>query len=183
MKILNENVSKNIIESLNESKLNENSIEEFKKKLDDIKKKEDSKYKEITTRPSDFKRDGTLKKKKLAESKFEIKFSNYFSDAKICDWEAESAEKAVEEFLNSNPNYKNKGKIVAIPLGEKLTEEYSDEIGGDPEDYISDLEELRTYIDTFDMSKFGTHLASQMVMDLVEAINKQIEYTKTKYDL
>lgn len=128
MKILNENVSKNIMESLNESKLNENSIEEFKKKLDDIKKKEDSKYKEITTRPSDFKRDGTLKKKKLKE-------------------------------------------------------EYSDEIGGDPEDYISDLEELRTYIDTFDMSKFGTHLASQMVMDLVETINKQIEYTKTKYDL
>ena len=65
----------------------------------------------------------------------------------------------------------------------KLNEGYNDEIGGDPEDYISDLEELRTYIDTCDMSKFGTHLASQMVMDLVETINKQIEYTKTKYDL
>ena len=65
----------------------------------------------------------------------------------------------------------------------KLNEGYNDEIGGDPEDFINDLEMLRQHLETFDMSKFGTHLAAQMITDFVETINSQIEMTKNKYDL
>lgn len=49
------------------------------------------------------------------EQEYNIKFANYFSDNAICTWKATSPEKAVEEFLEINPKYKNKGKIVAVP--------------------------------------------------------------------
>lgn len=65
----------------------------------------------------------------------------------------------------------------------KLNEEYSDEIGGDPEDYISDLEELKKYLNLFNVSKFGTHLASQILVDFVETLYDKIEATKEKYNL
>lgn len=49
------------------------------------------------------------------EQEYNIKFANHFSDSVICTWKATSPEKAVEEFLEINPKYKNKGKIVAEP--------------------------------------------------------------------
>ena len=72
---------------------------------------------------------------------------------------------------------------VSKNIIKKLNEGYNDEIGGDPEDFINDLEMLRQHLETFDMSKFGTHLAAQMITDFVETINSQIEMTKNKYDL
>ena len=45
--------------------------------------------------------------------KFKIKVQNTFGKYTVCEWEAESAEKAVEEFIALNPAYLNKGIIVA----------------------------------------------------------------------
>lgn len=44
---------------------------------------------------------------------FQIKVQNVFGKYTVCEWEAESAEVAVAEFLELNPAYANKGMIVA----------------------------------------------------------------------
>ena len=44
---------------------------------------------------------------------FKIKVQNTFGKYTVCEWEAESAEAAVAEFLEYNPAYANKGMIVA----------------------------------------------------------------------
>lgn len=44
---------------------------------------------------------------------FKIKVQNTFGKYTVCEWEAESAGKAVEEFLELNPAYANKGMIIA----------------------------------------------------------------------
>lgn len=44
---------------------------------------------------------------------FNIKVVNSYWGHTICKWEAESAEQAVEEFTALNPDYLNKGLIVA----------------------------------------------------------------------
>lgn len=45
--------------------------------------------------------------------RFTIKVQNAFGKYAVCDWEAETAEQAVEEFKKLNPAYKNKGLIIA----------------------------------------------------------------------
>ena len=45
--------------------------------------------------------------------KYIIKVQNTFGKYKVCEWEAESAEQAVDEFKELNPAYANKGTIIA----------------------------------------------------------------------
>ena len=66
-------------------------------------------------------------------------------------------------------------------LGEcdkSLTEEYSDKLGGDPEDFVSDLEVIKAKLMEIDTTQFGSHLAAQMVDDWVSTCNYQIEKGK-----
>ena len=66
-------------------------------------------------------------------------------------------------------------------LGEydkSLTEEYSDKLGGDPEDFVSDLEVIKAKVMEIDTTQFGSHLAAQMVDDWVSTCNYQIEKGK-----
>ena len=56
-----------------------------------------------------------------------------------------------------------------------LKEEYSETFGGDPEDFISDVNEIVNALNTIDTSSFGSHLAEQMVDDWIDICNRQIK--------
>lgn len=56
-----------------------------------------------------------------------------------------------------------------------LREEYSETLGGDSEDVISDVNEIINALNTIDTSSFGSHIAQQMVEDFITKCNEQIE--------
>lgn len=66
----------------------------------------------------------------------------------------------------------------SIEEAEELKEEYSEKLGGDPADFISDVESIKTALEAIDVSNFGTHLAQQMIEDWIETCNTQIEKGK-----
>ena len=59
-----------------------------------------------------------------------------------------------------------------------LTEEYSDKLGGDPNDFAKDVEVIKQALEAIDTSAFGSHLAQQMVEDWIDTCNYQIEKGK-----
>lgn len=59
-----------------------------------------------------------------------------------------------------------------------LKEEYSESLGGDPEDVISDVNEIIKALSAIDTESFGSHLAQQMVEDFITKCNEQIEKVK-----
>lgn len=60
----------------------------------------------------------------------------------------------------------------------KLKESYSDKLGGDPADFVSDVEAIKAKLSEIDTSGFGSHLAEQMVEDWIETCDYQIEKGK-----
>lgn len=68
----------------------------------------------------------------------------------------------------------NKG----IDESENLNEEYSEKLGGDPEDFVSDVQSILDTLNTIDTSKFGSHLAEEIVEEFIETCNYQIERGK-----
>lgn len=59
-----------------------------------------------------------------------------------------------------------------------LNEKDSEKLGGDPEDFISDVQTILDTLNQIDTSSFGTHLAQQMVEDWIETCERQIEKGK-----
>ena len=59
-----------------------------------------------------------------------------------------------------------------------LKEEYSEKLGGDPEDFVSDVETIKAALEAIDAESFGSHLAQQMVYDWIDTCNYQIEKGK-----
>lgn len=65
----------------------------------------------------------------------------------------------------------------------KLDEGYSDKLGGDPQDFISDVNEIKQVLTSLDVTKFGSHLAQQMVEEFIDTCDTQMNMTKQKYNL
>ena len=66
-------------------------------------------------------------------------------------------------------------------LGEydkSLKEAYSDKLGGDPADFVSDVEAIKAKLSEIDTLEFGSHLAVQMVEDFIDTCDYQIEKGK-----
>lgn len=61
---------------------------------------------------------------------------------------------------------------------ESLKESYSDKLGGDPADFVTDVETIKAKLSEIDTSGFGSHLAAQMVEDWIETCDYQIEKGK-----
>lgn len=59
-----------------------------------------------------------------------------------------------------------------------LKESYSDKLGGDPVDFVSDVEAIKAKLSEIDTSGFGSHLAEQMVEDFIDTCDRQIEKGK-----
>lgn len=63
-------------------------------------------------------------------------------------------------------------------LNESLKESYSDKLGGDPADFVPDVEAIKAKLSEIDTSGFGSRLAAQMVEDWIETCDYQIEKGK-----
>ena len=71
---------------------------------------------------------------------------------------------------------------VSLGEAEDLKEEYSEKLGGDPEDFITDVSNIRAALNSLlqgsSTYQFGTHLAQQMVEDWIDICDRQIEKGK-----
>lgn len=66
---------------------------------------------------------------------------------------------------------------------EIVEEDYSQKLGGEPTDFISDLQVILRELKTIEIDNFGTNLAKEMVMEFERTVENQIEMTKSKYEL
>lgn len=64
---------------------------------------------------------------------------------------------------------------------EKLKEEYSEKLGGDPEDFIKDVETIKAKLEEIDTNSFGAKLSQQMVWDWIETCDSQISMAKSRF--
>ena len=108
-------------------------------------------------------------------------FDSFIEDAQQDD-EGNFNNRKVEEFDNPDELY-DYYTGCEFPFGEmneskKLTEENSEKLGGDPEDFISDVQIILDTLNQIDTSSFGTKLAQQMIEDWVETCERQIQKGK-----
>lgn len=66
---------------------------------------------------------------------------------------------------------------------EKKQETYSEKLGGDPQDFISDCQSILKSLNEIDTDNFGTHLAQQMIEEWIETAETQINMIKSRYNL
>lgn len=90
----------------------------------------------------------------------------------------EATMKVLQEELDNN----SKGKFNVLDTKE-LNETYSEKLGGDPEDFISDIKIIKNHLEDIDTDMFGSHLAQQMVEEFLDTCNTQINMTKQKFNL
>lgn len=96
--------------------------------------------------------------------------------------------KQMREIIKSALDYTNnyferEDFMYYINEGAELKESYSERLGGDPSDFISDLEELKAKLYEIDTDKFGSKLAAQMVDDFISTCDSQIGMTESRYHL
>ena len=81
-----------------------------------------------------------------------------------------STEEEAKEYFSSKLNE-----------SEKLNEAYSEKLGGNPEDFISDVNEILALIKTFDTNKLATKLAYQLIEDFETKCEDLITMTKDRF--
>lgn len=64
-----------------------------------------------------------------------------------------------------------------------VTEDYSEKLGGDPEDFVTDMKAIIAHLEDFDTTKLGSKLAVQIIDDFIETCNNQMNMTEAKYEL
>lgn len=64
---------------------------------------------------------------------------------------------------------------------ENLKEEYSEKLGGDPEDFIKDVECIKIGLMSIHRSEMVTHLAQEMIDQFIETCDSQIDMTKSRF--
>lgn len=86
----------------------------------------------------------------------------------------------IEEYDDIIRNYERQKDIeIEGAMNESsLTEDYSEKLGGDPADFVSDVETIKAALEAIDVSGFGSHLAQQMVEDWIETCDRQIQKGK-----
>lgn len=65
----------------------------------------------------------------------------------------------------------------------QLNEEYSEELGGDPEDFVSDLKDILNKLNEIDTSDLGSHKAEEILSNLIDECNNKIKQVTSKYNL
>ncbi len=64
---------------------------------------------------------------------------------------------------------------------ENLKEEYSEKLGGDPEDFLSDMTKIKSCIMEIGKHTIATHLAEEVIMNFLETCDSQIAMVKSRY--
>ena len=65
----------------------------------------------------------------------------------------------------------------------KLKESYSEKLGGDPEDFISDVEEIKSKLNEINIDGFGSKLAYEIVEQFIDTCDSQIRMAKDKLNM
>lgn len=65
----------------------------------------------------------------------------------------------------------------------QLNEEYSEELGGDPEDFVSDLKDILNKLNEIDTSDLGSHKVEEILSNLIDECNNKIKQVTSKYNL
>ena len=94
----------------------------------------------------------------------------------------------MREFIKSALDYANdyferEDFMYYINEGENLTEAYSEKLGGDPEDFISDVEEIKSKLNEINIDGFGSKLAYEIVEQFVDTCDSQIKMAKDKLNM
>lgn len=109
-----------------------------------------------------------------------------------CDGDqlADDEKEAIQSEINQLENELNEegaidanSEVVTEECDKPLKEEYSEKLGGDPEDFISDCQSILEVLNGIDTESFGTHLAQQMIEEWIEITESQIKMAKSKYNL
>ena len=68
-----------------------------------------------------------------------------------------------------------------VTESEELKEEYSEKLGGDPEDFLSDMTKIKSCIMEIGKHTIATHLAEEVIMSFLETCDNQIAMVKSRY--
>lgn len=121
----------------------------------------------------------TTETKPMKESVYIIKqYAGPFGAYNICEWEADSPEKAVEEFLEINPSYKD-GKYGAIRAELKNREaKLTEAVMSDQEVFKVVLE---WYKDNIESGKMTLNQCYELLSDKAKvSLNKMVDQSKIK---
>lgn len=65
----------------------------------------------------------------------------------------------------------------------KKVEASSERLGGDPKDFISDVNDIKKALESIDPEKFGTQLAKTMIEEFIKTCEDQIDMTQARYNV
>lgn len=74
----------------------------------------------------------------------------------------------------------NEGKKFVNTILEATNDGYREDLGGNLEDYIDDLKDLKTNLLEPQLNNLSTHKAEAMVMDFIATIDMELEKYESK---
>ena len=124
----------------------------------------------------------TSKEERLASLKTQLEVDG----DQLADDEKEAIQNEINQLeneLNEEGAIDANSEVVTEECDKPLKEEYSEKLGGDPEDFVSDCQSILEILNGIDTESFGTHLAQQMIEEWIETAESQIRMTKSRYNL
>lgn len=124
----------------------------------------------------------TSKEERLASLKTQLEVDG----DQLADDEKEAIQNEINQLeneLNEEGAIDANSEVVTEECDKPLKEEYSEKLGGDPEDFVSDCQNILEILNGIDTESFGTHLAQQMIEEWIETAESQIRMTKSRYNL
>ena len=109
---------------------------------------------------------------------FNLKFTG---EATIVQGNIEAAKETLEKLITGINSSNIKEISVKVEGQDNLKEEYSEKLGGDPEDFISDVELILNKLKEIDSTKLGTHLAEEIIEQFLEICDSQISMAKSRF--
>lgn len=134
--------------------------------------------------------------KEMKDNTLEEEFFNLYSDFDSLYGISKYSPKELKEFINSLVDLhriSEKDAKIMLDFADKyqklidetgyestvhLKESYSDKLGGDPSDFVTDVETIKAKLSEIDTSGFGSRLAVQMVEDFIDTCDRQIKKAK-----
>lgn len=131
-------------------------------------------------------KDEKLTEKRLGNHTFTDKDeAEYYRNKELYDNSGLARHKEAME--NAKQACKEKGIDVDETKGvyesKQLIETYSEELGGDPEDFVSDLKDIINKLNEIDTFDLATHLSEELLSNFIDECNNNIKEVTSKYNL
>lgn len=109
---------------------------------------------------------------------FNLKFTG---EATIVQGNIEAAKETLEKLITGINSSNIKEISVNVEGQDNLKEEYSEKLGGDPEDFISDVQKIKSCIMEVGKHTIATHLAEEIIEQFLEICDSQISMAKSRF--